>query len=249
MDNDDFLRFIHSFDDEFLIPVSEISRSHTGRMDELVSNRMPMYSLDDICKSSPTLSENLPKTTDALYYKIVDGKLTLFLIEFKFFNMDGSDSNYQLLDAMAKNLRGRNMVRDCNSEKCVSDTLLKKFEDIREDFVDNVEVSLRLKPYETLMVALPLLYEEFCQEDGASKEFRMFLEDIEIQLHVFVNKVGKVKNISAQRAFPHSIRNALKHQYFRLKAADIISFWNIKESTKFDSFVNKRILSLEYHDQ
>jgi hypothetical protein len=243
MDIDDFESFIHSFDDEYLIPVSEISRSHTGTMDQLVSNPIPMYSLDDICKHSPKLSENLPKTTDALYYRIDDGRLVLFLIEFKFFNMDGSDSNYVLLDAMSKNLKSKNRARDEFSEKCISDTMLKKFENIKEDFVDNVEVSLRLKPYETLMVALPMLYEEYSQKSGASKEFRMFLEDVEVQLYVFVNKVSQIKNVSSQRAFPHSIRNALKHQYFRLKSAEIINFWNIKEAGKFDSFVNKKITS------
>jgi hypothetical protein len=243
MDNDDFIKFIHSFDDKFLLPASEISRSHTGRKDELVKNEIPMYSLDDICKGSPVLSENLPKTTDAIYYKIDDDKLTLFLIEFKFFNMDGSDSNYQLLEAVSNYLKNKNKLRDENSERCISDNLLKKFEDIKEDFVDKVEVSLRLKPFETLMIALPVLYEEFCQESGSSKDFRMFLEDIEIQLYVFVNKVSQIKNISAQRVFPHSIRNALKHQYFRLKLADIISFWNIKEASKFDAFVNKKILN------
>lgn len=242
MDNDDFIRFIHSFDSRFLLPVSEISRSHTGRMDELVKNDIEMYSLDDISKASPLLSQNLPKTTDALYYNFRDGKLILYLIEFKFFNMDGNDSNYQLLEAINNNLKEKNKVLDVNSHKCVSDNMLRRFEEIKNDFVDNVEVSLRLKPYETLMVALPLLYEEYCQKTGSSKEFRMFLEDIEVQLFVFVNKINKIKNISSQRAFPHSIRNALKHQYFRLKVADIISFWNIMEASRFDAFVNKRIL-------
>ena len=36
MDNDDFIEFIHSFDDKYLLPASEISRSHSGKMDPLV---------------------------------------------------------------------------------------------------------------------------------------------------------------------------------------------------------------------
>ena len=91
------------------------------------------------------------------------------------------------------------------------------------------------------MVALPMLYEEYAQRQDASKEFRMFLEDAEVQLFIFVHKDNHLNNISSERAFPHSIRNALKHQYFRLKAADIIDFWNIMEAGEFDKFIRKRI--------
>ena len=168
MDNDDFERFIHSFDDEYLIPVSEISRSHTGTMDELVTNPIPMYSLDDICKHSSVLCENLPKTTDALYYRIDDGKLTIFLIEFKFFNMDGSDSNYQVMEAIYNNLKNRSRVRDTDSERCVSDRLIKKFEEVKGDFVDNVEASLRLKPF-TLSANSSVV--QFCLNTGYISSF------------------------------------------------------------------------------
>ena len=243
MNNDDFIEFIHSFDDEFLMPASEISRSHSGNRDELVKNKIPMYSLDDICKDSSELFKNLPKTTDAIYYKLNGDKLTLFIIEFKFFNMDGDYSNYQLLEAIHKQLKKKNAPRDIYSEKCISDKLLENFENVKEDFVDSVEVSLRLKPYETLMVALPVLYEEYCAKNGASSEFRQFLENVDIKFFVFVHKVNRVRNISAQRHFPHSIHNALKHQYLRLKLANIISYWDIIEASGFDEFINKEKLN------
>jgi hypothetical protein len=93
------------------------------------------------------------------------------------------------------------------------------------------------------MIALPVLYEEYCQNRESPKDFRKFLEDADVKLFVFVHKVNTIRNISAERSFPHSIRNSLKNQYFRLKTADVISFWDILEASQFDEFINKNNLN------
>jgi hypothetical protein len=234
VNNDDFVKFIHSFDDEFLIPASEISRSHSGKQECLVDNDIPMYSFDDICKNSPKLSKNLPKSTDALYYRLDGDRLTLYIIEFKFFNMDGFTSNYLLLDAVHDQLQ---------TSGCVSDNLLNAFEKIRDNFVDSVEFSLRLKPFETLMIALPKLYEEYSSDNVSPKDFRTFLEDVDVKFIVFVHKINDIRNISSERSFPHSISNSLKSQYSRLKHAEIISGWDILEASQFDEFINRNNLA------
>ena len=243
MNNEDFINFIHSFDDDFLMPASEISRSHSGRRDVLVREKVLMYSLDDICKGSEKLIRNLPKTTDAIQYILNGDRLTLFIIEFKYFNIDGDNSNYLNLEAIYSTLKNKNNPQDMYSEKCISDKLLNTFEDVKDDFVDSVEVSLRLKPYETLMVALPLLYEEYSSVNGSSKDFRTFLEDVEVQLCVVVHRVSNIRNISSDRLRIHSIKNALNAQYLRLRLANIISGYDIVISDNFNEFLRKNNLS------
>lgn len=242
MNVDDFIEFIHSFDDKFLQPASEISRSHSGRKDVLVRENTRMYSLDDICKESKLLHKNLPKTCDAIQYVLDDGDLKLFLVEFKYFNIDGDNSNYLNLNAIYEVLNKKNHPRDKYSEKCISDNLLKLFEDVRDDFVDSVEVSLRLKPYETLMVALPLLYREYSNDNASAGDFRVFMENVNVKLCVVVHRISKIRNISSDRMRVHSIRNALNAQYQRLRNADIISGYEIIISDNFDKFLHENHL-------
>ena len=73
--NEEFIEFIESFQEgeyknhKFFDVITEISRSSTAKRDSLIENNFQMYSLDDIAKSSRYLKSNLPKTTDAIYFK------------------------------------------------------------------------------------------------------------------------------------------------------------------------------------
>ena len=93
-----FIDFLKSFNEgvyrnhKFLDTITEISRRESGDRKPLVENKKVMYSLDDIAKGSKILRDNLPKTTDALYYKEDGDKLSLILIEFKFHNLDDPDA-------------------------------------------------------------------------------------------------------------------------------------------------------------
>ena len=97
--NDKFIDFLNTFNDreyrnnKFYDTITEISRKKSGNQDALIENDFRMYSLDDIAEGSDVLSLNLPKTTDALFYKEnPDGTLSLFFIEFKFHNLDDPDA-------------------------------------------------------------------------------------------------------------------------------------------------------------
>lgn len=69
--NKDFINFLESYKDNrlFYDSVDEISRSHSGRKDSLIDSSFKMYSLDEIVKESGVFGNNIPKTTDALWYK------------------------------------------------------------------------------------------------------------------------------------------------------------------------------------
>ena len=88
--NKDFINFLESYKDNrlFYDSVDEISRSHSGRKDSLIDSSFKMYSLDEIVKESGVFGNNIPKTTDALWYKEDEkGDFTLYIIEFKFYNI------------------------------------------------------------------------------------------------------------------------------------------------------------------
>lgn len=56
-----------------------------------------------MCKKYSVMQKHLPKTMDALHYEIDEsGKLTLYIIEFKNFSIDGEESTYKDLEALKK---------------------------------------------------------------------------------------------------------------------------------------------------
>ena len=106
--NEEFIDFIESFKDEFYIPITEISKSMGDRNESLVVNDFQMYSLDDICKKSLKFKNNLPKTTDAIFYRIDnENKMIFYIIEFKFYNLE-RESTYNVLDVIYEKLEKKN---------------------------------------------------------------------------------------------------------------------------------------------
>jgi len=91
--NKEFIKFIESHE-KFHKSITEISKNKFG--ESLIENDFEMYSLDEMCWDC-NLLENTPKTTDALYYKQHnDGKLSLYLIEFKFHNFNDPNAKEML---------------------------------------------------------------------------------------------------------------------------------------------------------
>lgn len=246
--NDDFIEFLESFKKDYFIPVTEISRAKTGKMQPLIYNHHHMFSLDDMCKKYGLIRNNLPKTMDAIDFKIEEGKLILYLIEFKNFSMVNTYSTYQQMEGLYRKLKEKNMktIDMYSDEKIISDNFLRNFESVKNHFVDSIEFDLKMKPLETIFVALPWLYDQYCEDKGkVKKDFRKYLEDIDIRLIVFVNRYAPHENISANRLSAHRIDNAVKIQYQRLFLAGIIADDNerILGRDRFDYFLKKENLS------
>ena len=247
--NDEFIQFMDSFKDKYFLPVSEISKSKDEKEISLVDNSFKMFSLDDMCKKYKSIRDNLPKTMDAIHYEIDEtGKLTLFLIEFKNFSIEGNHSIYSELEALYLNLKKKNKktIDEYSSEKIISNNFLKKFKNIKNHFIDSIEFDLKMKPLETIFVALPWLYEEYCtHEKIPKKDFRKFLEKNNIRLIIFVNRYSPKHNISSVRMSAHAIDNALKEQFKRLELSHIIQKDNqrIKAEFQFSNFLKKEHLT------
>lgn len=205
---------------------------------------------DEMCKKYSVMQKHLPKTMDALHYEIDEsGKLTLYIIEFKNFSIDGEESTYKDLEVLKKKIwkkKNKRTVDFYSNEKLISDKFLKKFNFIKNHFVDRIEFDLKVKPMETILVALPWLYDEYCKDNGiVKKDFRKYLNDIDIRLVVFVNRYAPKRNISAAKMSAHAIDNALKEQYTRLELSNVIKQDNnrIMAEFQFPTFIKKEKLT------
>lgn len=248
--NEEFIKFLCSFKDEYYCPVTEISRAKTGNKQPLIYNKFKMFSFDDMCKEYDLIKNHLPKTMDAIHFEIdEDDKLTLYLIEFKNFSMTGIYSTYQEIEALHKSLKKKNnkTIDPYSDEKIISNNFLKKFENVKDHFVDSIEFDLRMKPLESILVSLPWLYDEYCNnnDDITKRDIRKFLDNIDIKLIVFIDRYAPRRNVSADRLSAHIIDNALKNQYNRLFYSGVIveDKERILSRDRFNYFIKKEGLS------
>ena len=225
--NREFINFIKS-NDRFYEDITEISKSNFGK--PLIENDFKMYSLDEMCWNCKLLKENTPKTTDALWYKeSLDGKLTLYIIEFKFHNFNSPNAR-DMLEIMAN---------DVNKYDCVSDKFKRNLKKVKNYYGDEVEFSLILKPIESLSVVLPALYEQYCIDNGLPiKDIRTFLDNVEKKLIVFVSHYDDKRkhNMSKQRVQTMDV--GVEKNYRRLEKGNIIDYHKIYPSFKFSYFLS-----------
>ena len=237
INNGTFIEFLNNFNDKmyennkFYDTITEISRKKSGNQDALIENDFTMYSLDDIAKGSKILSSNLPKTTDAFYYKEnEDGRLLLYFIEFKFHNLDDPDAEDLL----------NNLVDEIYAEpkklKCVK-KYKKDLNKIKKYHGDDVKHTLILKPIESIKVALPKLYKEF-DPDIDERDIEKFLDNAEKKLYVFVSTYTKNGKYNRHKERMESMGTGLEIHFERLVSGNIIDNYEIYPRSSFEDFLN-----------
>lgn len=225
--NKEFKDFIKSHE-KFYKDITEISMSDFG--ESLIENEFKMYSLDEMCWDCELLEENTPKTTDALWFKeSLDGKLTLYIIEFKFHNFNKPNAK-DMLKIMA------NKVKESN---CASEKFKNDFRKIKNYYGDEVEFSLILKPIESLSVVIPTLYEQYCiDNDLPQKDIRTFLDNIEKKLIVFISHYDEKRNHNKSKQRIQTMDVGVENNYLRLEKGNIIDYHKIYPSFKFSYFLS-----------
>ena len=225
--NKEFKDFIKSHE-KFYKDITEISMSDFG--ESLIENEFKMYSLDEMCWDCELLEENTPKTTDALWFKeSLDGKFTLYIIEFKFHNFNKPNAK-DMLKIMANKVK----ESDCASEKFKND-----FRKIKNYYGDEVEFSLILKPIESLSVVIPTLYEQYCiDNDLPQKDIRTFLDNIEKKLIVFISHYDDKKKHNKSKQRVQTMDVGVENNYRRLERGNIIDYHKIYPSFKFSYFLS-----------
>lgn len=175
-------------------------RSGTSKADSLVPHHQKMYGLDRMVLYSKKFNQEPPKSTDALFFRQnYDGNYALHIIEFKFLGYSHTDrvndlcldirkkiscENFQNLENNSEmdntsSLEDNKLIEDsknsisddCENEEYFSGEFIENLKKVKKDFEDPVKVSLQLKPYEVIFITLPMLYEEYCEENpGVTKK-------------------------------------------------------------------------------
>ena len=225
--NKEFISFIKSHE-KFYENITEISMSDFGK--PLIENDFKMYSLDEMCWNCELLEEYTPKTTDALWFKeSLDGKLTLYIIEFKFHNFNKPNAKDML----------KIMDRNVMNSDCASDKFKNNFRKIKNYYGDEVEFSLILKPIESLSIVIPTLYEQYCiDNDLPVKDIRTFLDNVEKKLIVFISHYDEKRKHNKSKQRVQTMDVGVENNYRRLEKGNIIDYHKIYPSFKFSYFLS-----------
>ena len=231
--NKEFKEFIKSYE-KFYKDITEISMSDFG--ESLIENDFKMYSLDEMCWDCKLLEEDTPKTTDALWFKeSLNGKITLYIIEFKFHNFNTPNAK-DMLEIMAKDVNDSELE---DKYKCLSDKFKNNLRKIKNYYGDEVEFSLILKPIESLSIVIPTLYEQYCIDNGIpQKDIRSFLDNIEKRLIVFVSHYDDKKKHNKSKQRVQTMDVGVENNYRRLEKGNIIDYHMIYPSFKFSYFLS-----------
>ena len=231
-----FSDFLDDYREDYANYSSEISKPKPNdedydekKLEPLVSSNYIMLDFDAMCDDAefypkvPYVKKedtNQPSTVDALYYRVLEEKkIQFFLVEFKTFNFDwNSSGDYNSsLNKVLNAVDSENI--DEKTKKAIG-----RLNKIRGTYTYSVEFSLRLKPYESLFVVLPKIYEEYCEKKNIPKEDRLdlyafFQSDLcDIKLIV----VGKA-NGHLSKAYNGKLGNKLEKQYRRLDYVNVLS--------------------------
>ena len=231
--NQEFIDFIKSHK-KFYKDVTEISKNDYGEP-LIPNNDFKMYSLDEMCWDCELLEDNTPKTTDALFYKQnPNGRLSLYLIEFKFHNFNDPNAK-DMLELISKKVNDKKL-RD--KYKCISPKYKKYLKKINNYYGDDVEFGLILKPIESLNVVIPALYEQYCLDNGCpQKDIRRYLENVEKKVIVFVSHYDDNSEPDKPKERLQTMDVGLEENYERLEQGKIIDYHKIYARYQFNYFL------------
>ena len=243
--NDDFMKFLESFREEIYTDkyfrehnlfdeITEISRKDGGKREPLIERKFKMFSLDDMCHACNLLKRNTPKTTDALFYrKNDDGTLSLYLIEFKFHNLDNPDLKNTF----------ESIVDDIYPDydrkyRCISEDYKKQLNKIKKYYGDDVEHSLILKPIESINIVIPALYEEYCmKEEKTIKDIKTYLNNVEKRVFIFVSDYSPEGKNNYSKNKGETSADKVNQYYERLKQGNLIDYYKIYHRDDWDDFI------------
>ena len=126
---------------------------------------------------------------------------------------------------------------------------------------EDVTFKLRLKPFESIFIVLPALFEEYCEKEDNEHFLYLhdFLKSCEIKVYSFVHRFtrrdggiqgqldngvnsrnNKTKNhLNRSRTIGHrgAIGNTIHKQYKRLELSSLIDFADVFSRSCFDAFL------------
>ena len=196
--------------------------------DPLVSSDFMMYSFDDICRDTEIIDIcNLPSTVDGLY--LDKKRKVLYFIEFKGVRVDRNNQRSQLQEVLY------NMDKD---QKCY-EKYYDRLKRVYNSYGDELAFKLRLKPFETLDLAIPNVYKDYCNKNSISEEDRLDIHEflLNIKKVYIVVAISDRHNPAADRA--GSYRFILRKPFNRLKELGLFDMVEIMDHNEFKFFLER----------
>lgn len=282
LSDQDFKDFLNDYNRHYLTsaeisrPVYEDDAGRKWKGRRLVESRFRMYSLDDIKDECSAWNDyNKPKSTDGIFYRFKNGKLVLYLVEFKGHNL--SDENHKnnikvLKEKIQKEIDGYEINNP--EKKCFKQEMADKLGKAEKNFMDSVQHSLEQKPVETLLITIPTLYRDYCLRTGTEeKDIIEFLRTHEKRFFVFafderdeedeedeedqeISEEDRERDDDKTEKSIYPLRSKLNGYYLKLKKGHIIDFFYIYVFDEFDWFLNmekirppkREILDIDIHN-
>lgn len=201
--NEEFLEFLDSFKSEKKCydTISNISwpkdkkGKNVGKFPLITLDDFCMFSFDDMVKvgkGSVFEKNNIPTSVDALYYNLKEDKLTIYFIEFKKTSLDLTRYNKENKFKDLVSQKYKDSIAEYNKNKSGLNNL--KNELYRPLKNESVLCSLRIKPFESILIALPQLYKDYCDKNNLEcKDMLNFLIDSEVMVLTFVETYTEYK--------------------------------------------------------
>ena len=210
-----FVEFLESFS-QFYWPAHKIAESAKGVSilpHDRGKNEFSMYALDEICHSCSIFKENgvlfTPRTCDAIWYKKEGDNFFVFLIEFKGDFLCRTSSKCRLVEVVDR-LKSKNYYDEITPEITALDKIMTKYS-------DRMLNGLAAKPLETVTIALPLIYEDYYNNNNVEYlDIRKFLSDSRIIYRVVSISEGYEPNRQRTRARSYRCSNMVPSECRRL---------------------------------
>ena len=238
--------------------LTELSKSDSEPYNSLITHPFEMYGLDWMVKSADKWKDTssrcqknfkacrhkFPKSTDALFFKLNPNNPELHIILFKFIP---EQTNMAKLENLYNQIIEKNNKYTSNqsddfyhqpTQRCFDKEFVKDFESIKENYIDDIEYSLQLKPYEAIFIALPGLYDEYCKkENEPKKDIKGFLANIDKYYWVCIDS-----GITNSEEHLHSQAKGFEKYYKRLEP-DVFKQVCVKTKNEFKVNLEEDILS------
>ena len=194
----------------------------------LVSSDFMMYSFDDICRATSVIDVcNLPSTCDGLY--LDKKRKVLYFIEFKGVKIDRNNNRSEL----------QSILYHMNKDFKCSEKYYERLKRVYNSYGDELAFKLRLKPFETLDLALPNVYKDYCiknnVDDGDKLDIGLFLRNIK-KVYIVV-AISDKRNPAADRAGTY--RFILRKPFERLRDLGLFDMVEIMDHNEFKFFLER----------
>lgn len=235
----EFLNYLVQLDgNKYYNDISLVSASNRGDPSTaLIHSNKKILNFEDL-----TLNyygkNNHPSIVDGLYFNFnKNNELSLFFIEFKGDKLNRKTwKNYfkenilSLIDNTCDNQH-----EDCPINKLDCDSLKK----IYQQYADEILVQLKMKPLESILIAIPTLFKCFCDSDSNDN----YILNNYFKCYVYVVYVGDGKNPANSQLTTKDIKN----KYSLFKNNGLIYYYDVLTKKAFNEDMIPKIERFPIH--